>query len=347
MSNLAEVIKNTVSGTRGEGPAPDNTENKMNKIINYFARVLGVVVLLVMLGISIYVSSEPEQFVIPNESNVTGYATLATLIKVADIMLHKPGGFMSNDIAPPYIFLDNIAAWEFGVLVQVRDLSRRLRQDMARSLSQSKEDADLAVAEPFFSLGDDQWLFPASEDEYRKGIKALERFQQRLIDPEQPTAQFYARADNLQNWLQDVGSRLGSLSQRLSASVGARRINTDLAGDPAAKESTPTFREVAVKTPWYKIDDEFYEARGTAWALLHFLKAIEVDFHDVLLKKNALTSLQQIIMELESSQVSMGSPLILNGSGYGIFANHSLVMANYISRANAAIIDLRALLQQG
>ena len=39
--------------------------------------------------------------------------------------------------------------------------------------------------------------------------------------------------------------------------------------------------------------------------------------------------------------------MILNGSGFGILANHSLVIANYISRANAAIIDLRQLLEQG
>ena len=38
--------------------------------------------------------------------------------------------------------------------------------------------------------------------------------------------------------------------------------------------------------------------------------------------------------------------MILNGSGFGVIANHSLVMANYISRANAAIIDLRRLLEQ-
>jgi hypothetical protein len=30
-----------------------------------------------------------------------------------------------------------------------------------------------------------------------------------------------------------------------------------------------------------------------------------------------------------------------------MFANHSLVMASYISRANAALIDLRDLLEQG
>ena len=36
--------------------------------------------------------------------------------------------------------------------------------------------------------------------------------------------------------------------------------------------------------------------------------------------------------------------MVLNGSPFGFFANHSLVMANYVSRANAALIDLRELL---
>jgi hypothetical protein len=39
--------------------------------------------------------------------------------------------------------------------------------------------------------------------------------------------------------------------------------------------------------------------------------------------------------------------VVLNGGGFGVFANHSLVMANYIARANAAVIDLRRLLEQG
>ena len=64
-------------------------------------------------------------------------------------------------------------------------------------------------------------------------------------------------------------------------------------------------------------------------------------------KKNALVSLRQIIRELESTQQPVRSPFIMNGSGFGMFANHSLVMASYISRANAALIDLRQLLQQG
>ena len=104
---------------------------------------------------------------------------------------------------------------------------------------------------------------------------------------------------------------------------------------------------MTVKTPWLELDDVFYEARGSSWALLHFLRAVEADFSGVLEKKNALISLRQIIRELEATQDIIWSPMILNGEGFGFVANHSLVMASYISRANAAVIELRMLLERG
>ena len=102
-----------------------------------------------------------------------------------------------------------------------------------------------------------------------------------------------------------------------------------------------------VRTPWTKIDDIFYESRGYTWAILEQLQAVQVDFAPILERKNAVVSLKQIIRELEEAQRPVHSPIILNGSPFGFFANHSLVMANYISRANAAVIDLRELLKRG
>ena len=96
-----------------------------------------------------------------------------------------------------------------------------------------------------------------------------------------------------------------------------------------------------------QVDDIFYEARGATWALTHFLQAVEIYFKDVLEDKNATASLRQIIREMEASQRALFFPIILNGSGFSVFADHSPTMANYISRANAAIIDLRNLLSQG
>ena len=278
---------------------------------------------------------------------VTGYTTTATLIETVDVLLNKRGGYMSNDIMPPWVFLDNMPNWEFGVLTQVRDLARAMRNDFSRSQTQSTEDVDLAEADPLFHYDNARWIPPDTEGRYRKGMDALERYLTRLSSPSEPDAQFYTRADNLADWLAIVEKRLGSLSQRLSASVGQVRLNTDLSGDPDARQSTDRPDILVVKTPWTQIDDVFYEARGTAWSLVHFLHAMEVDFEDVLRKKNALISFRQIVRELEATQTPLHSPMVLNGSQFGLFANHSLIMANYIARANAAIIDLRKLLQEG
>ena len=280
-------------------------------------------------------------------ARIVGLETVSATIDIADAVLSKPGGYLYNDAFPPGALMDNLPNWELGALVQLRDMVRTLRNNMSRSQSQSTEDLNLVNAEGLFYFDNNSWILPSTEGEYKKGVKELLAYLNQLKDLEDQNTQFYARADNLTIWLSEVETRLGSLSQRLSASVGKRQLDVALAGDSAARQSTEATVEKTLKTPWLKIDDIFYEARGTTWALIHLLKAIETDFSEVLEKKNALVSLQQIIRELEPTQDTVWSPMILNGSGLGFLANHSLVMGSHISRANAAIIDLRRLLEDG
>lgn len=312
---------------------------------------------VVVIGLGIYWSKEPDTFDVAENAKevsaelqtkiVTGTVTTDALITVANTMLDKPGGYLSNDVTPPGVYLDNMPNWEFGVLTQVRDMARAFRNDFSRSQSQSAEDKDIIIAEPRFNFDSASWMFPSTESEYREAIHAMERYAKRLADPQQTNAQFYARADNLNDWLGSVDKRLGSLSQRLSMSVGQDVVNMGVAGDKEAQQSTPVPAQSYEKTPWTKVDDVFYEARGQAWALLHFLKAVQIDFAPILANKNAQASLQQIINELESTQQMIWSPMILNGNGFGFVTNHSLIMASYLSRANAALIDLRRLLAVG
>ncbi len=327
----------------------------LNRPLRLLALACAVYLLIVLL-LMFYWDTEPPQFDVEKNAQamahssthlVTGYVTTAALIRVMQTVLHKRGGYLSNDIFPPGVWMDNMPNWEYGAITQSRDLVRALRNDFSRSQSQSIEDKDLAIADPQFQYDTDSWMLPATESEYRKGIEALQRYLKRLADPTQQNAQFFARADNLRDWLALVSKRLGSLSQRLSASVGQVRVNTDLQGDAAATQSTATSKLLVVKTPWLQIDDVFYEARGSTWALIEFLEAAEIDFQPVLKKKNAVVSLEQIVRDLQATQEPVWSPMILNGTGFGFLANHSLVMASYISQANAAVIDLRNLLEQG
>ncbi|GHD43296.1 hypothetical protein SAMN05216429_102194 [Marinobacter persicus] len=318
---------------------------------------LVVVYLLIAIVLGMIWSSEPDTFSVREHTRtlademgrepVTGFATTATMIRLAETLLDKPGGYISNDIAPPGLWMDNMPNWEFGALVQLRDMSRALRKDISRSQSQSAEDPDLTIAEPQLHFDSGSWAIPSTENEYRRGINALKRYLDRLSSPEQVDAQFFARADNLNNWLADLETRLGSLSRTLSESVGKASVSDAVANlDPDDPLSEDTGGE-DVKTAWTEIDDVFYEARGSAWALLHIFKAIEVDFRKVLQDKNAMASVKQIIIELEGTQKTVWSPVILNGSGFGVLANHSLTMAAYLSRANAAISDMRDLLSRG
>jgi hypothetical protein len=313
------------------------------------AYALGVV-LVVMTGTAWYWSRMPDLFWVNEKpsggTTVIGYATTDTLIRVTESLLDKPGGYLSNDVTPPTIFLDNIPNWEFGVLQQARDLARVIRNDYSRSQSQSREDRDLSVAEPKIFFPHDSWLLPPTESEYRDAIAGFTRYRDRLAGDD-TEAQFFARADNLREWLAQVEKRLGSLTRRLGDSVATDVINTDLAGDAAAVANTTLGDRVPVRTSWFAIDDVFFEARGTSWALVHFFRAAELDFADVLADKNARASVRQIIRELEASLTAVHSPMIMNGGGFGVFANHSLVMANYLARANAGVINLRELLDQG
>ena len=314
----------------------------------FFIAPLVLLILISLVGW--YWSQEPSEIYRSEnavESDVVGAATTQSLIGAAETLLNKRGGYLSNDVIPPSIVVDNMPNWEFGVLQQIRDLAKSLRNDYSRSQTQSVADVDLEIAEPKFNVDSESWLFPSAEGEYQEGVDALNKYLERLQDPNQQNAQFFARADNLREWLSLVEKRLGALSQRLSQARPQLRINTDLAGDNNAQQSTAVPTQLSAKTSWWEIDDNFYEARGTAWALIQFLRAAEKDFKPVLEDKNAVPTLRQIILELESTQKNVASPIIFNGSGFGMFANHSLVMSSYIGRANSAISDLRRILADG
>jgi len=348
--------------------ANETTQDVKSKGILWGFGVLVLVVLVVLFILGAWWGSEPDQFNVQEEAleraketNTTemplGYTYANTLAHIADVLLHKSGGYITNDVAPPGVLLDNISSWEFGALVMLRDATSALRNHFARDQSQSAEDADLAVAEPYFYYEHNSWALPSTEAEYEKGIEALHKYMLRLQKYGGPVkrGQFYARADNLAQYVEVVIKRLGGLSTRLSASVAGAEIIPGLAVlEPGTAETgvTGEAREtktvpIVAQTPWLEIDNVFYEARGASWALLHILRAIKHDFHDILLDKRAMNTVDIMIKSFENALAPILSPMVLNGSGYGLFANYSLSLATYIARANAAALDLRDIMNRG
>ncbi len=311
---------------------------------------LGIVI-IALFALSSYWSIEPDNFDVKkealkrvNKQNIddlpTGVVYTNALAHIAETLLYKSGGYITNDVAPPGVFLDNMPSWEYGALIMLRDATSALRNHLSRNQSQSAEDPDLAKAEPYFYYERNSWALPSTEVEYEKGISALHSYMERLrqdLDAKQP-AHFYSRADNLWQYVEVVIKRLGGLSTRLGASTD--RYDASIMS--TSEKAAPIQR-----TTWMEIDNIFWEARGAAWALLHIMKAIKYDFRDILLDKRAMNTVDIIIHEMESALAPIMSPVILDGNGYGMFANYSLTMANYIARANAAALDLRDVMNRG
>jgi hypothetical protein len=294
--------------------------------------------LILQLLLGVYWSREQPSFAVLTSGGGSlrpGQVMAATLVHVGGVLVEKPGGFLRNDVMPPGLLLDNTPAWERGVLNQVRDLVRVLNRDRDDGMVPLFEDPYLAEAEAAFGVREDSWVMPSAESEIVRGNEALLRYSQRL--GRGGDLRFAPREMHLRLWLADVNGRLGEMSVRLNAALPPYWSGGEVAESDSIR---------VPQTSWWKIDDVFYEARGSAWTLLHLLKAAEIDFGPQLARHRAELSLRAAIHELEATQQTIWSPLILNGSGFGLFGNHSLVMANYLHRAQANLADVQLLMQQ-
>lgn len=242
-----------------------------------------------------------------------GAVTLATLMTLVDTLLDKPGGYLRNDVAPPGVWLDNMPAWEYGVLLQARELAAALPAMF------DEETAELDEVQASLRHDSRDWLYPGTE---KRLAQARDALGERLAALTQPGTGFAADGEGLARWLDRVAARLDTQSRSLSASVADDELLSRL-----DEEARPG------ETPWYRVDDVFHEARGTGWALVLLVEGVQRDHADVIAAAGASEAWERLRVVLERTQRRLWSPVVLNGSGFGFFANHSLVMANHLLQA--------------
>lgn len=284
--------------------------------------VLVVLYLIVCLGLGIWWSRRPADIDIAQVTAVQdagsdaaptsrGAVMVAALAATVETLLDKPGGFLRNDVFPPGIWLDNMPSWEYGVLGQARVMAQALP-----ALSGGSSPA-LSVIQDGLNADSEDWLYPTAERSYAKALGALQGL---LGNLGQGGSGFAASGDGLADWLLQVAQRFRRETQHLLANADDPEALRELGVDDA---------DLPESTPWFHIDNTFYEARGEAWALTQLLRAAQRDYADLFAKTDADGRLERLIAELELAQRRVWSPVILNGSGFGIFANHSLVLANH------------------
>ena len=250
-----------------------------------------------------------------SEPAARGVVTVATLASIVETLYDKPGGYLRNDRLPPGLWLDNMPSWEQGVLNQAKNLARAL-PSMNPGEVEHLEQAVRGLA------GDGlDWYRPATEDRLMSAVTALDRQLMALSGME---AEGFVPGAGLRRWLADVRVDLDDLSLRLASGAGGHQLLQELAIDGEA---------LPEGTPWYRVDNVFFEARGTGWALVQMLEGVQRDQADVLGAAEVVEQWERLRAELAMTQRRLWSPVVMSGQGFGPFANHTLVMAHHISRA--------------
>jgi len=294
-----------------------------------------VVFVLVIMAVN---SGKPGDLALENiNKDIKGAHFLRTNQALLKQMLDN---WLPNDLFWPTIFLDNLPNFQIGELEVVRYNVRVLRDNLSRMRTTDK--LDPSAESVFTALSNDpyKWWFPSAESKWELGYESLEAFYRNLLSGK---SHFYPRADNLVELLNQYASLMGGANTRLINAPGD--ISRTVSMEDTKKATPGGTKVVDIDIPWHRIDDNFYYAQGVAYALYESLKAIRVDFHDVLVDKNSLALVDKILEVFGRCQFE---PLIIfNGDPDSIFANHSLNLSGLFNDARQKINSLIVALTQG
>ena len=295
--------------------------------------VLLVVFCLVVMAINYRF---PKFFPVEGDHGKPGALFTATMIKMADEM---SSNWLPNDKIWPTIFLDNPQNFQLGELEGIRYNTRVLRDKLTRLRTTDKIDQDCEDAFVFFSNDPHKWILPSAESKYKAGVASLKSYEKRLLAGE---ANFYQRADNLNELLDQYVSLLGGVNTRLSNAP--RRKQSVLSEETAGDEYTKGEKYVKVSIPWHEIDNNFYYAQGVAYSLRQMMLAIKYEFNNILEVKNATELVDRIVEVLDQSQFE---PLVvLNGNLGSVFANHSVQLQSLLEDARQKMRSLQDMIKQ-
>lgn len=216
----------------------------------------------------------------------------------------------------PGAALIRMPAFQRGIIASVARFSIELSDQLGRSRGSSQADPDLQKAAGLLNYSPNVWmwdfsvsLFPtaSSEKQFREGMKALQRYNERLSKGE---AVYEKRADNLMQALDHIALDLGSASAV---------IDTHIHEHSALSLHTSA--------------DVFYTVKGRMYGNYMLLKALEKDFAPVIAERQLQTVWDAMLASLREGMESDHFLVINANTKDSIFANHLASEGFYLMRA--------------
>jgi hypothetical protein len=228
----------------------------------------------------------------------------------------------------PGWLLDNMPNYQQGIMSAVSRFARELTDHLGRTRGSSEADEDLVTAASRFSYEGNIWVFdtsaPAwiaasSESQYREGLRALRRYNERLAAG---NAVFERRADNLLATLERVAADVGSASATL---------------DRQLHEGSGAFID-------FRADNVFYNIKGKLYAHGLLLRALGQDYAPVIAERQAQAAWAQTVENMLTA-AALQPWVVVNGAPDGQFLpSHLAVQGFYLLRARTQLREITNIL---
>lgn len=223
-------------------------------------------------------------------------------------------------------YFDNKAAFQRGINEAARRVSRQFVDTLGRVRGTSRIDINLQKAREQLNYSEDAWYLSlkgpqiSTPSKYREAIESLGKFNESLVKCE---AQFDARADNLQKFLDEIASAIGSTSDILRG-----RMEESDAG-------------------WFdtRADDRFWFAYGQLYAYYGMMSGASSDFKSVF-RDRSLTKVWERSEDQLRSALNIQPVIISNGGESSwIMPSHLATMGFYLLRVRANLTEMRDVLR--
>ncbi len=255
---------------------------------------------------------------------------VAVAAALIDREVNKTGWVANNPFFTPSALLDNMPAFQQGIVSALARFSFELADQIGRTRGSSEIDADLKNASGLLQYSGTVWVWDpsvslaptaTSEQQYEKARKALENYNRRLANDQ---AVFERRGDNLLATMERIALDLGSSSAVLERQVA---------------EHSSDFLDL-------QADDLFYNVRGQTYAYYIVLRALGGDFENVLRERELGAVYGQMLNSLREA-AALDPWVVTNGAPDGLFPNsHLTAQGFYLLRARTQLREISDILRK-
>ncbi len=244
--------------------------------------------------------------------------------------VNQTGWVANNPFFTPSALLDNMPAFQQGIISALARFSFELADQIGRTRGSSEIDADLKNASGLLQYSGTVWVWDpsvslaptaTSEQQYEKARKALESYNRRLGDGK---AVFERRGDNLLATMERIALDLGSSSAVLERHVA---------------EHSSDFLD-------FQADDLFYNIKGQTYAYYVVLRALGGDFENVLRERELAGVYAQMLTSLHEA-AALDPWVVTNGAPDGFFpSSHLAAQGFYLLRARTQLREISDILRK-